>query len=155
VLRAVRLSLVVQALCMIVLLGTVLPGFLGYVTRPPLECPPGDSCFDPSGAGFVIYALVFVPMGAVLVLTAWLWQTDKRWPAVVPIAIDLLLLGGGISDLLSSRQPVEYYPPPAAELVLLVIPALLSLGLVVTFVGLSLLRRMDEQTGPNAGAQTW
>jgi len=143
----------VQAVCLIAFLATILPSFLAYVTKTPIACPADESCFDPSGAAFLIYTLILVPVGAVLVATAWLWQTDRRWPAVVPIAIDLVLLGGGISDLLSQRQPVEFNPAPTAELLLLVAPALLSLGLVVTFVGLSTLGRMSERTRDGAGAQ--
>ena len=152
-LRAVRVSLVVQAVCLIVLLTTLLPGFLDFLNRPTVYCPPDESCYDPTGAGFIIYALIFVPVGVVLVVTAWLWQTEKRWPALVPIALDLLLLGGGISDLDSPRQPVANNPPPDAELLLLVVPALLSLALIVTFVGLLTWRRVSARNADSAGAE--
>ena len=148
-LRAVRVSLVVQAVCLLAVLATLLPDFLERVTSVPVDCPPGESCFDPTGVAFVIYALIFIPIGAVLVATARLWQTNSRWPAIVPIAIDLMLIGGGISDLIYPREPANPSPPPTAELLLLVVPALLSLGLVLAFVGSLTWRR--AQATPSDG----
>ena len=139
--RAVRVILALQALCLIGFLATVFPSFLERITSPPVDCPLETGCFDPTGAAFVIYTLILVPVGGALLAVAWLWRDDsRRWPAIVPVAIDLLLIGGAISNLNSPSDPVNN-PPVAADVLLLLVPAIVSLAAVVTFVVLTTRRR--------------
>ena len=142
--RAVRVILVVQAVCLIGFLATVFPSFLQRITTPPVDCDPQNVCFDPTGAAFAIYFLIFAPLVGVLVLVAWLWRTDVKWPAIVTIPIALLLIGGGLSDVTSPRQPDVLNAPAAAELLLVVVPAFASLAVLVAFVAVLTWQRRNE-----------
>ena len=133
--------LVLQVLCLVGFLATMFPSFLERITSPPVECPVDTGCFDPTGAAFVVYTLLLVPVGGVLLTVAWLWRDDlRRWPGIVPAVIDVLLIGGAISNLNSPSDPVND-PPVAADALLLLVPAVASLGAVVALVGLSAWRR--------------
>jgi len=132
-LRATRLVLAAQALCMIAFLATLLPGYLDYVLRP-LHCPANQWCLDFRGFTFGIYAVVLVPLAALLVAAAWMWRKRRVWPAILPIAVDMFILLAGVSLVIYPSNSPGPSPSVVGQVLLLLAPAIGSLVVVIAML---------------------
>jgi hypothetical protein len=118
---------------MIAFLATLLPGYLDYLLRP-LSCPANQWCLDFRGFTFGVYALVLVPLAALLATTAWLWRKRHFWPAIFPIGVDLFILLGETSLVLFPSGTLGPSPSVAGKVLLLLAPAIGSLVVVVAML---------------------
>ena len=143
-LRATRLVVVAQALCMIAFLATLLPGYLDYLFRP-LNCPSNQWCLDFRGFTFGIYAVVLVPLAALLATAAWLWRKRRTWPAIFPIGVDLFILLAAISLVLFPSDTPGPSPSVAGQVLLLLAPAV---GSFVATIAM-LKRRFSDGSSPS------
>lgn len=133
--RVTRLVLAAQALCMLGFLATLLPEFLDHLFRP-LICPANEWCMDFRGLTFLVYAIVLVPLAALLLGAAWLLRKRRRWPAILPIAVDVFILLAAVSLVFFP----SHWPGPSVvgQVLLLLVPAIGSLTVVITMLRRSL-----------------
>lgn len=133
--------MLLQALALLVVVGIMVPGYLDYVFRP-LSCTPGQWCMDLRGLAFQISALFLGPPALLLLATYWLWRRPRRWPAALPILADVAVIGVVFIDLVAFAQTRSADPNIVVQLLLGLVPALVSLTLVLALVG-----RWDSRKG--------
>jgi hypothetical protein len=131
---------VVQALGLLVIFGVTIPGYLDYLSHPMI-CKPSEWCLDFRGLPFLLAALFLGPPALILLLTAWLWRRPRRWPAVLPLLVDAAVIGFVLLNLVEFARTRSLEPTGVAQMLLALIPAVVSLTLVI-----ALLRRWDSTT---------
>lgn len=145
-LRAARIAVLVQALALLVVVGLTIPSYLDYLFRP-LACGPDQWCMDFRGLPFVLAALFLGPPALLLFATYWLWRRPRRWPAVLPLLVDVAVIGTVLFELVGYIQTRSAESNiVVAALLGMLLPAVVSLTLILT-----LLRRWDSRK-PTPGA---
>ena len=146
--------MLVQSLALLVVIGLTIPSYLDFLFRP-LGC---QSCWDFRGYWdfrgfwFILAALFLGPPALLLLATYWLWRRPRRWPAVLPLLVDVAIIGTVLIELVGyiqtrSLEPMIVVATTQAlsrELVVpavlgMVLPAVVSLALI-----LALLWRWDS-----------
>jgi hypothetical protein len=128
----------VQALALLVVIGLYIPGYLDYLFRSP-SCRPDHWCMDLRGLQFQLSALFLRPPALLLLATYWLWRRPRKWPAALPFLVDVAVIGVVSIYLVAFAQTRSAEPNIVVQVLLGLVPALVSLTLV-----LALLRRWDS-----------
>ena len=130
-LRLTRIAMLVQAGALVVLIGQTVPSYLDYRLHP-MNCGPGPWCLDLRGLAFELSAVFLGPPALFLLVTAWLWRQPRRWPAAVPILVDVAFIGLVIYDAISVAQTGHDQDPPIlVQVVLGLVPAAVTLALTL------------------------
>jgi hypothetical protein len=129
-LRVTRIAVAVQALCLLIVIGLEVPGELDYLFRP-LVCRPDQWCLDFRGLPLLVALMVLGPPVLLLLATVWLWRRPRMWPAVLPLLVDAAIIGGVIVDLIGFARTRTAEPNIAIQMLLGLLPAVLSLTLVL------------------------
>jgi hypothetical protein len=123
--------MLVQAGALIVFIGQTVPSYLDYLLHPMI-CGPGPWCIDLRGLAFELSAVILGPPALFLVVTAWLWRQPRRWPAALPIVVDVAFISVVIYDAISVAQTGhDQYPSILAQAVLGLVPASVTLALTL------------------------
>ena len=142
--RAMRVVLSTQAAGMLAAMLLSAPSFIDRLVRPTI-C---TDCFDFRGLSFVLAALVFLPLSAVLVAAAWLLPRKPTVIVLIAVAIDLVIIGlMGYVVLENAAQPgtsvdAPPFPLDIVQNALIAIPTLVGFGL-----GMVMLSRMRRSVG--------
>lgn len=130
-LRIARIAMLVQAAALVVLIGLSFPKYLDYLVHP-ITCTPGGWCIDLRGLDFEISATFLGPPALLLAVTSWLWRRPGRWPAVLPIVLDVVFIALVIYDATSvALTRHDQNPPVFVQVVLVLAPAVVSLTLLL------------------------
>jgi hypothetical protein len=138
-LRAARIAVLVQALALLVVLGLTIPNYMDYLLHP-LTCRPDQWCMDLRGLPFVLATSFLLPAALLLLATYWLWRRPRRWPAVLPLLVDVAVISTVIIDINAFIRTRSAEPNIVVQLLLGMLPAVVSLTLI-----LALLRRWDSR----------
>jgi hypothetical protein len=119
---------------MVVCIGLASPSYFDSLVRPDI-C---SDCFDFRGLAFALWIIFLVPPALVLVVAAWLLRRPRRWPALLPVLVDLGVLGtvayAGFV-VVFGPQTTQVDAPPflvgVLQVLLVVIPAVVSLILAI------------------------
>ena len=101
---------------------------------------------DLRGLSFVLAALFLAPPALLLLTTYWLWRRPRRWPAVLPLLVDVAVIGVVLIDLIAFAQTRSANPNIVVQVLLGLVPAVVSFTYVLT-----LLRGWDPRK-PTGGA---
>lgn len=137
--------MLVQALALLVTVGLTIPSYLDYVLHP-MSCRPDEWCMDLRSLPFLFAASFLGPPALLLLTTYWLWRRPRRWPAALPLLVDVAVIGVVLIDLIGFAQTRSADPNIVIQVLLGLVPAVVSLTLI-----LALLRRWDSSK-PTPGA---
>lgn len=137
-LRPARIALFAQALALLVVISLTIPSYLDYLTHPT-SCQAGDLCLDLRDLQFIGATFFLGPPALLLLTTVWLWRRPRRWPAALPILVDVAVIGVVIIDFDAFSKAGSSEPNIVVQVLLGLVPAVVSLTLVV-----ALLRRWDS-----------
>ena len=152
--RRARIAVLVQAVALLVVVGLAVPSYADFLFRP-LHCTQGQWCLDFRGLSFGLTTVSLGPLALLLFATYWLWRRPRRWPAAIPLLVGVVVIGSEIlnshliADAMSfatsgrSTEPPLIYAYAAIQLVLIFIPAVLTVTLVF-----QLLRRWGSRQSP-------
>lgn len=133
-LHATRVAMAAQALAMIACIGLASPSYLDQLVRPDI-C---SDCFDFRGSSFVLWTVFLTPPTVVLLVATWLLRRPRKWLALLPLLVDLGLLGtAAYAGLVAAFGPPtsQVDAPPflvgVLQVLLVVIPAVVSLVLAL------------------------
>lgn len=132
-LAAARIAVLMQALGLFVVVGLTIPGYLDHLFHP-FSCNPDQWCLDFRGIPFVIATLLLGPPALTLLVTIWLWRRPRRWPAVLPLLVDVAVIGVVLVDLIEFARTGSQEPNIVAQVLLGLVPAIVSLILVVALL---------------------
>jgi hypothetical protein len=130
-LRLARIAMVVQAGGLVVVIGLAVPSYMDQQFHP-MSCGPGPWCIDLRGLAFELSAVFLGPPALLLLVTAWLWRRPRKWPAVLPIVLDVVLIGLVIYDaFIVAQSGYDGDPPILAQVVFGLAPAAVGLALTL------------------------
>jgi hypothetical protein len=130
-LRLARIAMLVQAGGLVVVIGLAVPSYLDQQFHP-MSCGPGPWCIDLRGLAFELSAVFLGPPALLLLATAWLWRRPRKWPAALPLVLDVVLIGLVIYDAsIVAQSGYDDDPPILAQVVFGLVPA--AVGLALTF----------------------
>jgi hypothetical protein len=129
-LRAARIAVAVQALALLVVIGSAVPGELAYLFHP-LVCPADQWCLDFRGLPLLIYLMFLGPPALLLLATVWLWRRQRIWPALLPLVVDAAIIVVVTVDIFNFARTRTAEPNIAVQLLLGLVPALVTLTLVL------------------------
>ena len=140
-LRATRLAVLVQAAALLVVIGLAIPSYLDYQFRP-LNCPLDQWCLDFRGLTLGITAISLGPPALLLLTTYWFCRRPRKWPAAIPLLVDLAVIGAEVFDprLLAEAMSFARSGRPTeptyvvVQVLLIFIPAVVSLTLVLALI---------------------
>src|SRR5713226_5482490 len=131
-LRLARIAILVQGGALIVVIGLAAPSYLDQLLHP-LSCGPGQWCMDLRSLAFEFSALFLGPPALLLLVTAWLWRRPRKWPAALPLVLDMVLIGLVIYDaFMVAQSGHDEYPPILVQVVFGLVPAAASLALTLS-----------------------
>ena len=100
------------------------------------------------GVAFVLWSVLLVPAGLVILMAAWRLHSQRTWPVLLPVLINLLVLGllglTGHAGFVNKIDPVQS-GLLLTQIVVVVIPA------VATIVMLAVFSRRRTKRGPVVG----
>ncbi len=127
-LRLARIAILLQGGALVVLIGLAAPNYFDQLLHP-LSCAPGEWCMDLRGLEFELSAVFLGPPALLLVLTAWLWRRPRKWPAALPLIVDVAFIALVVYDaLVVTQSGHDQYPSILAQAVFGLIPAVVSLA---------------------------
>ncbi len=130
-LRLARIAMLVQAGALVLLIGPAVPSYLDQQFHP-MSCGPGPWCIDLRGLAFELSAVFLGPPALLLLVTAWLWRRPRKWPAALPLVLDVVLIGLVIYDaFIVAQSGFDDDPPILAQVVFGLVPAAVSLALTL------------------------
>jgi hypothetical protein len=132
-LRAARIAVALQALCLLVVIGLTVPDFLDYLFHP-LVCTSDLGCLDLRGLPFVVTAFFLGPLTLLLLVTCWIWRRPRVWPAILPLLVDVVIISIVLDDLYLFAKTKSMEPNIVLQLLFGLVPALVSLTLVLTLL---------------------
>jgi len=147
-LRAARIAVLVEALALLVIIGSTIPSYLDYRFHP-ISCRPDQWCMDLRGLSFALAALFLGPPVLLLLTTYWLWRRPRRWPAVLPFLVNVAVIGAVLIDLISFAQTRSAEPNIVVQVLLGLVPAVVSLALILALLG-----RWDSRKPASGGVST-
>jgi hypothetical protein len=116
----------VQAAALLAVIGMTVPSYFEYLTRPP-NCTPEMLCIDLRGLPFEVSATFLGPPVLMLVAAFWLWRRPRRWPAVLPIVVDVAVITVVLVDIVDFVRTGSQDPNIVVQVLLGLVPALVSL----------------------------
>lgn len=123
--RAARIGVLVQALVLIVVIGSTIPDWFR-----PLTCRPELPCWDVPGVWLILAVTFLGPPAVLLLATFWLWRRPRRWPVALPLLVDVAVIGLGSIELAAEIQRPTQLNLVLALLAML-LTAVVSLSLIV------------------------
>jgi len=138
-LRAARIAVLVQAVALLVVIGLAVPSFVDHLVHP-ISCKADLMCLDLRGFSFEA-SVAFLGLPTLLLLaTYWLWRRPRRWPAVLPLLVDIAAIAFVGADLITFAAAGSAEPNILVQVLMILLPAMISLTLVV-----GLLRRRGSR----------
>jgi hypothetical protein len=129
--RFFRLSLLLQALGLLLAIGLTVPDFVQSRLHPQYCW----ICIDVPGIVFMLSLVIYGPVALLLILLAWRWRGQRRWPLVMVGVVDAIAVAWAALWVIGFVQSRHDTVPTAASIPpLLVLPALATLALAVNLV---------------------
>jgi drug/metabolite transporter (DMT)-like permease len=132
-LRAARLVVLAQALALLVVIGLTVPDFLNYLLHP-ISCRPDSMCLDLRDIPFAASVAFLGPPIVVLLASYWLWRRPRKWPAVLPLLIDAAAIAVVAADLIGFARTGSAEPNILVQVLLVLLPAVVSLTVVLNLL---------------------
>jgi hypothetical protein len=137
-LRPARVGVFAQAVALLAVVGLTVPSYLEYLTHP-ISCTAGELCLDFRDLPFVAATAYLGPPAFVLLTTFWLWRRPRRWPAALPILVDVAVFVMQVAYypfvfIPDFNRPTITNPLVALQVLLMLIPAAISLTLVLALL---------------------
>jgi hypothetical protein len=134
-LRAVRIVVLVQALALVAVIGFYVPSFLDYLLHP-ISCTPDLWCIDLRGGLFEASVAFLGPPSLLLLVAWWLWRRPRRWPAILPLIVDVAAIWVVTLDLIDFARTGSAEPNILVQVLVVLLPAVVSLTLVLALLRL-------------------
>ena len=133
-----RVAVFAQALALLAVVGLTVPSYLEYLTHP-ISCTAGELCLDLRDLQFAAATAYLGPPALVLLTTFWLWRRPRRWPAELPILVDVAVVAMQVAYypfvfIPNFHRPTITDPLVALQVLLMLIPAAISLTLVLALL---------------------
>ena len=138
-LQTTRAAMAVQVLAMVVAVLLASPSYVDRLSRPTI-C---TGCYDFRGLDFILWALFLAGPALVLLAATWLLRPNRILSAVLPLIVDLVLLGfAGYALLGAIGKPTDAVDAPAfavqvLQVLLVLIPAVITLVLALLVLDLA------------------
>src|SRR6202165_5441443 len=130
-LRLARIAMLVQAGALVVVIGLAVPSYLDQQLHP-ISCGPGPWCIDLRGLAFELSAVSLGPPALLLLVTAWIWRLPRKWPAAIPMLLNVVLIVLVFYDpSIVAQRGYDDDPPILAQVVFGLVPAVAGLALTL------------------------
>ena len=138
---------------MLVVIVLTIPSFLVYLLHP-IGCKPDQLCIDLRGLPFLGSVAFLGPPTLLLLTTYWLWRRPRRWPAVLPLLVDVAAIWVVVVDVIEFARTGSAEPNIFVQAFVILLPAVVSLILVVVVLRHPRAKRREDTTAPEVPLTT-